>query len=143
MRKRYYLSTRKDRSAEASLLLEALKAEGWERTLDWTVQGNVGVEQYATTAAAEIEAVRDADVLIALLPGGYGTHVEIGAALALGKPVILHAPDQEVLDTRYPCIFHHHPLVNLLTRGILDINEVLASLAQASINRETFLDEPS
>jgi hypothetical protein len=30
--------------------------------------------------------VRDADVLIVLLPGGYGTHVEIGAALALEKP---------------------------------------------------------
>jgi hypothetical protein len=34
--------------------------------------------------------------------GGYGTHAEIGAALALGRPIIIHAPNQQVLDTPYP-----------------------------------------
>ena len=54
-------------------------------------QKDTGPDGYADTALAEIAAVREADVLVVLLPGGYGTHVEIGAALALGKPVILHA----------------------------------------------------
>ena len=81
-----------------------------------------------TPALAEIAAVEEADVLIVLLPGGYGTHVEIGVALALGKPVILHAPDQETLDTPYPCIFHYHPLVTLLPPGVLDVDQVTASL---------------
>jgi len=56
-----------------------------------------------------------------LLPGGYGTHVEIGAALALGKPVILHAPDRKTLDSPYPCPFHHHPNVKLLISEEIDI----------------------
>src|SRR5437868_2356836 len=103
MPKRFYLSTRKDHSAQAVVLLEALRGQGWERTLDWTAQNNVGPDGYADTALAEIAAVRGADVLVVLLPGGYGTHVEIGAALALGKPVILHSPDRKTLDTPYPC----------------------------------------
>jgi predicted Rossmann-fold nucleotide-binding protein len=66
--------------------------------------------------------------LIALLPGGYGTHVEIGAALALGKPVILHAPDQKSLNTPYPCVFHYHPGVKLLISEVVDVDAVLAHI---------------
>ena len=77
---------------------------------------------------AELAAVRDADILIVLLPGGFGTHVEIGAALALGKPVILHAPDRKTLDTPYPCIFHYHPGVKLLVSEVLDIDQILACM---------------
>ena len=43
--------------------------------------------------------MREADLLIVVLRGGYGTRVEIGAALALGEPVILHTPDRNSLDT--------------------------------------------
>src|ERR1035437_6720519 len=124
----FYLSTRKDRSAQAAALLEALAARGWERTLDWTDQSNVGPDGYSDTALAEIAAVRAADALVVLLPGGYGTHVEIGAALALGKPVILHAPDRKTLDTPYPCIFHYHPGVKLLVSEVLDIDQILACM---------------
>jgi nucleoside 2-deoxyribosyltransferase len=128
MPSRFYLSTRKDRSGQAAVLLEALKATGWERTLDWTDQNDSGPDGYADTALAEIAAVREADVLVVLLPGGFGTHVEIGAALALGKPVILHAPDRKTLDTPYPCIFHYHPGVTLLISELLDVDEVLACM---------------
>jgi nucleoside 2-deoxyribosyltransferase len=125
---RFYISTRKDRSAHATALLEALKAQGWERTFDWADYSDVGPEKYADTALAELAGVREADVLIVLLPGGYGTHVEIGAALAFGKPVILHAPDRKTLDTPYPCIFHYHPRVKLLVSEVLDVDEVLACM---------------
>ena len=80
---------------------------------------------------AEMAAVREADVLVVLLPGGYGTHVEIGAALALGKPVILHAPDRKTLDAPYPCVFHYHPRVKLLVSEVLDVDEVLACMLRA------------
>jgi hypothetical protein len=64
MPSRFYLSTRKDRSAQAALLLEALKANGWERTLDWADENDRGPDGYADTALAEIAAVREADVLV-------------------------------------------------------------------------------
>jgi nucleoside 2-deoxyribosyltransferase len=128
MAKRFYLATRKDRAAQAAPLLEALRAHGWERTLTWTDQDHGGIPGYTKTAMVELQGVREADVLIVLLPGGYGTHVEIGAALALGKPVILHAPDRETLETPYPCIFHYHPSIKLLISEKLDINAVLAHM---------------
>jgi nucleoside 2-deoxyribosyltransferase len=128
MPRRFYLSTRKDRSGQAAVLLEALKANGWECTLDWTDPKDRDPDGYADTASAEIAAVREADVLVVLLPGDYKTHVEIGAALALGKPVILHAPDRKTLDTPYPCIFHYHPGVTLLISELLDVEEVLSCM---------------
>jgi nucleoside 2-deoxyribosyltransferase len=128
MPKKYYLSTRKDRSRLAALLEEALKSSGWERTYTWTDLGRVDIAVYAKAALAELEGVRTADVLIVLLPGGFGTHVEIGAALALGKPVILHSPDRETLETPYPCIFHYHPGVRLIVSESLSEREILAAL---------------
>jgi nucleoside 2-deoxyribosyltransferase len=128
MPKRFYLATRKDRSAQAEVVVQALKAHGWERTFAWTDQDDAGCERYSDIALAELTGVREADVLIVLLPGGYGTHVEIGAALALGKPVILHAPDRKALETPYPCVFHYHPGVKLLVSEVLDIKAILASL---------------
>ena len=128
MPKRFYLATRKDRSEQAEPLLQALKAQGWERTFVWTPQDEASTDGYAEVALKELAGVREADVLIVLLPGGYGTHVEIGAALALGKPVILHAPDRKTLETPYPCIFHYHPSVKILVSETPDVDAILACL---------------
>lgn len=130
--KRFYVATRKDRSAQADALSEILGAEGWERTFAWTELDASNPDEFAATAVAEVEAVRRADVLIVLLPGGYGTHVEIGAALALGKPVILHAPDRKTLQTPYPCVFHYHPGVKVLISEILDMGALAVVMAGTS-----------
>jgi hypothetical protein len=128
MARRFYLSTRKDRSAEGARLSSALSKRGWECTFDWAALGDVGRSQYPETAQAELAGVQDADVLLVLLPGGYGTHVEIGAALAFGKSIIIHSPDQKTLDTPYACVFHFHPKVKILVSETLDVDELLAFL---------------
>jgi nucleoside 2-deoxyribosyltransferase len=128
MSKRFYLATRKNRATEADAISNELKEYGWERTLTWSDQAQAGSESHAELAQAELRAVGEADVLIVMLPGGYGTHVEIGAALALGKPVILHAPDQKTLETPYPCVFHYHPLIKLLVSESLNIKALLACM---------------
>jgi len=107
--------------------MDALKNKGWKQTYAWTDRGG-STPEYAKIAQAELEGVREAEVLIVLLPGGFGTHVEIGAALALGKPVIIHAADRKTLETPYPCVFHYHPLVTLLVSERVDPNTILASL---------------
>ena len=127
MPKRFYLATQKDRSEQAAPLLEALKGQGWERTYAWSGTDHAG--GYADIALAELKGVREADVLVVLLPGGYGTHVEIGAALALGKRIILHAPDRKTLNIPYPCVFHYHPDVRLLVSEPLDVNALLACMS--------------
>ncbi|MGA2813598.1 MAG: nucleoside 2-deoxyribosyltransferase [Candidatus Acidiferrum sp.] len=130
MAKHFYLATRKDRGNEADALSAELQAHGWQRTYAWTALDSTTTEGFAEVALKEIAGVRDADVLIVLLPGGFGTHVEIGAALALGKPVILHAPDARTLETPYRCVFHHHPGVRMLISENIDIATVLACLPQ-------------
>jgi nucleoside 2-deoxyribosyltransferase len=128
MPKRFYLATRKDRAAEADAISAILKTRGWERTLTWTSHDGQGSDHHAKVAQDELEAVRNADVLIVMLPGGFGTHVEIGAALALGKPVILHTPNRETLEKPYPCVFHYHPRVTILISETPDVDAILAQL---------------
>jgi nucleoside 2-deoxyribosyltransferase len=125
--RRFYLATRIDRSAQAAPLLEALTAQGWVRTFVWTGE-EIDPDRHADTALKELAGVREADIVIALLPGGRGTHVEIGAALALGKRVILHAPNRDTLTKPYPCVFYYHPSVKLLVSEVLHANAVLAYL---------------
>ena len=130
--KSFFISARKDRSAEANALTEKLQAHGWKRTYAWTEDDGDGEQAYAKIAIAELGGVIAADVLIALLPGGFGTHVEIGAALALGKPVILYAPDKITLDTPYLCIFHYHPKVTRIISAALELEVVLAAIEKGS-----------
>jgi nucleoside 2-deoxyribosyltransferase len=128
MPRRLYLATRKDRGEQTAALLQALMSQGWERTYSWAAGDEETVGQYSDIALRELKGVEEADVLIVLLPGGYGTHVEIGAALALGKPVILHAPNRKTLETPYPCPFHYHPNVRLLVSEEIDIAALLKCL---------------
>lgn len=91
---------------EAKAVMQAVRQAGGHITYDWTEGGRV--TDLATDAprvsSAEIEGVRAADVLVLLIPGGRGAHVELGAALALGLPVI-------VVGGHHDEIFYHHPLV--------------------------------
>jgi nucleoside 2-deoxyribosyltransferase len=125
MAKRFYLATRKDRDQEANALSQALTDRGWKRTFVWSAQDGAGASRHAEIAVQELNGVREADVLVVLLPGGFGTHVEIGAALALGKPVILCAPNQKTLETPYPCVFHYHPNVRIFVSETLDVDMVV------------------
>jgi hypothetical protein len=125
---RFYLSTRMDRLHEGKALSDALVEHGWSCTFNWTALGRFASDQFPNVAQAEVEGIREADVLIALLPGGFGTHVEIGVALALGKTIILHAQTQEVLETPYPCVFHYHPAIRILISKALDVNAFLSQL---------------
>ena len=128
MPKRFYLATRKDRAGEADAISAALKTHGWERTLTWTSQDGQRPAQHAKVAQDELEAVRNADVLIVMLPAGRGTHIETGIALAMEKLVIIHAPSREILDDPYPCPFHYLPGVKILISESLDADAILASL---------------
>lgn len=124
-----------DRSSESDTLLKALESLGWERTYVWSDQ-SVNPDQYGDIATAELEGIRLADVVVVLLPGGYGTHAEIGAALAFGKPIILHSPDRSTLNTPYPCVFHYHPLVELMVSNVVDV-ETLTDLMATVIEKKS------
>jgi nucleoside 2-deoxyribosyltransferase len=107
---RFYIATGLERAAEHKELREILEEAGHTLTYDWTVHGSVQAspEIWADTAANEASGVYRADVVIVLLPGGLGTHTELGMALGLRKPIILVGEQTAAGRT---CIFHHHPSI--------------------------------
>jgi hypothetical protein len=125
---RFYLSTKKDRSDEGARVSRGLVERGWECTFDWTSLSDSTIQDSPKLAQLEIEGIRQADVLIVLLPGGFGTHAEIGAAIAFEKPIIIHSPSQAILDTPYPCVFHYHPTIKMIVSERLDLDAVLDAL---------------
>lgn len=83
---RYYIASSLDNADQVRSLKAKLDAAGWEHTYDWTVHGSVqreGAARLAEVADDETDGVLCADVVIVLLPGGRGTHTELGMAVAM------------------------------------------------------------
>lgn len=116
---RYYIATSLERAADCRALSKFLDAFGWECTYDWTAHGSVqgqGLDIIETVATYEVAGVLVANVLIALLPGGRGTHCEIGMAIAVGKPVILVCDADELKDASgRECSFYYAPCVTRIS----------------------------
>jgi nucleoside 2-deoxyribosyltransferase len=131
----YYIATSLARRAEAERLHDLLKARGHEPSFDWTregdlrgVRGRVGHEKRQALAVRELEGVAAAEAVIVLLPGGRGTYCEIGAALALGKRVVVHGYNAGDLmkGYEYACTFLDHPNVQIAISPSLE--ELASSL---------------
>lgn len=116
--------------SEAAALMNFLVAAGHAVTSTW-----LRVDDMPDTDAAarlDLADVHSADVLVALNPPGWevkgsgGRHVELGAALTLGKPVILLGPRTNV--------FHHHSDVQMVDSraGLLAALMALWALAVAA-----------
>ena len=107
-----YIATGLPRLAEQQALAAALAVDGVELTFDWTRHGTLSGRPRDEVAVDEIKGIKDADLLIVLLPGGRGTHAELGAALMNGTTVFIHAADPSVLlgTDGYTCVFYDHPL---------------------------------
>lgn len=81
---KFYIASRLENAEQVRQLKTILESWGWVHTYDWTV-----------------------------LPGGRGTHVEIGLGIAGQKNVFVLAGDVAAdfgRDGR-TCAFYHHPLV--------------------------------
>jgi hypothetical protein len=84
----------------------ALRQAGHEITHDWTQHdGTDDPRILREQALADEKGVRDAQVLIVVLPGRFGTHAEVGMALISRKPVIFVGNQGDM-----ECLYFHHPL---------------------------------
>lgn len=81
--------------AEARKVMRKLKAAGHTITFDWTRKERVSTTaQKAAKAQADAQGVWDADALVVVWPGRYGTATEIGIAIAAGISVfVVGEPD--------------------------------------------------
>lgn len=108
---RYYIATKLDNWSEHNRLRDLLSYDGHEITYDWTIHGSVwreGPTACEDVSVKECRGVTDADLVIVLLHGGRGTHVELGVALGSSKPVAIIGYDASV-TTKSSCAFYHHP----------------------------------
>jgi hypothetical protein len=117
---KYYIATGLENATAHNELRDAMAARGHVLTYDWTTHGNVGhLGQAAIAEVAKGEAygVRRATVVIVLLPGGRGTHVELGMALAWGRMVIL-CSNEPIEANPATCAFYWHPHVECMAVDI-------------------------
>lgn len=119
--KTFYVGTLLARRQIAREVAAKLIEAGFKQTFDWTKVDDLtarplGDAERGAVAVSEIDGVKAADFGVILLPGGRGTHAELGATLALGKHVYLHAFDDVHFIGRdaYICAFYEHPLVTIV-----------------------------
>ena len=107
---KFYIASRLENANTVKSMAKVLKTYGLEHTYDWTKHGSVkSEEQSRITEVAELElqGVKDADIVIVILPGGRGTHAELGIANALNKKVFLWAETDELfLQDDRTCAFY-------------------------------------
>lgn len=114
---RYYIATTLENHAEHNRIRDILNAAGHECTYDWTEHGSLMKfpERRAEVAQKELNGVIEADVIIVLMPGGRGTHVELGAALASRVIGAVGVPEIYLYtggaDYDKSMIFHYHPAI--------------------------------
>ena len=103
-------------------------------TYDWTTAGGpaASTETLAEICQAEVDGVLSADRVIFLMPGGRGTHVELGLALASGKPVSMWSETESVFTPEgRTSVFYHHRLVRRHAGGLDEfITELTQELAK-------------
>jgi nucleoside 2-deoxyribosyltransferase len=117
-----YIAAPYPERAAAQRVGRALEAAGVAVTSSWLCLDDVPSE---ASAARDLADVARADVLVALNPDSWhdrgtgGRHVEVGYALALGKPIVLVGARSQ--------IFHHLRAVTVVP----DDRDLAAHVAQA------------
>lgn len=99
-----YIATSLANHANHNLLRDELAKYQIKLSYDWTLPRDPEIPR-SEIAWLELQGVKYADLVVVLLPGGRGTHVEFGAALACEKPIIVHGPDEQVCGETGECIF--------------------------------------
>lgn len=113
---KFYIASRLENAETVKRVAMVIKAAGHEQTYDWTQHGSVqseGEKRLRQVAESEKNGVMNADFVIVLLPGGRGTHAELGIALGSGKKnIIICAEDESLfLQDERTCAFYWNDAV--------------------------------
>ncbi|MCH9609186.1 MAG: hypothetical protein S4CHLAM45_04080 [Chlamydiales bacterium] len=124
---KFYVATSLSRAKMHNQVRDALISKGHELTYDWTLHGSVkmvSLDRLAEVGEREVKGIAQADVVVLLLPGGKGTHVELGLAAALKKPIILHS------ETKTPFKLGEEICAFYCLKGVKQIHCSMESLCQ-------------
>jgi hypothetical protein len=96
-----YVASKWGNKKTAAALMRELESRGHEICYDWTANtlaADGGEDRLREISELEIDGVTNADVFVLLMPGYFGSHVELGAAIASGVPRIYVVGD--LMDDR-------------------------------------------
>lgn len=129
---KFYIATSLSRTIAHHTVRDALNKWGHEISYDWTLHGSVksvSKERLRDVAMFELNGVSEADFVIVLLPGGNGTHLELGFALAKEKRIFLHTEDSLLFELGPQTnAFYHHPDITCLDCPLVDVGTTVHSL---------------
>lgn len=117
---KFYLASGFQNKQAVNYVSEKLIEAGCVHTYDWTKNDRaLTLEELKLIGEAEKNAILAADVVIILLPGGKGSHIELGIAMGQGKKIFLYSADEKVNDFETTSTFYHLPEVEQVI-GTLD-----------------------
>lgn len=126
---KYYIATSLSKAQSHNMVRDCLNAMQHQISYDWTTHGSVksvSFDRLREVAVLELNGIADSDFVVVLLPGGYGTHVELGFALSSGKKIFLHSEDPSLFELGPQTnAFYHHPN---LTRICCPLSEVATAV---------------
>ncbi|MFE8700124.1 nucleoside 2-deoxyribosyltransferase [Cytobacillus sp. FJAT-54145] len=122
--KKFYIASGFTNKETVQQAATTLKSVGFVHTYDWTKNEKANtVEQLREIGTDELKAVKESDFILVILPGGNGTHVELGIALAAYKRVYLYAKNEEdFLNTTF---YHVDGVVHLTGEMEIVMNHVI------------------
>ena len=104
---------------EVSLLLKQL---GWHHTYDWTQNERVNsLAALQKIGMLEKQAIANSDVVVVILPGGKGSHIELGLAIAWQKKTFLYSLNLEAMDMQTTSTFYHLPEVQICEGSVEEL----------------------
>ncbi|MGH9429191.1 MAG: hypothetical protein ACRD2L_23155 [Terriglobia bacterium] len=148
---KFYIASSLSNAAAVKLLGRDLCSRGWVWTYDWTSGEDLcnGNHDYKSRklrecAQAELQGVAQADVVIVMLPGGRGTYVEFGMALAQRKFTIVTAQSEADLNIgyKYPSAFLALANEFVLARGTSAVAAKIFEVANLAFNESREIGRP-
>lgn len=131
---KFYVASGIPNMENANKAAAVLTAHGHVRTYDWSKNGDVSHEtdeKRRAVAEAEADAVAAAELVLILLPGRFGTHAELGTAIATraNKRILLWSEtDAPFTGECAFCVFYHHPAVERLSCPFSELLAYLSAL---------------
>lgn len=105
---KFYVASSFQNKEVVRVVSSKLKELGWQHTYDWTRNERAdSIEALKRIGELEVKAVADSDVVIVILPGGKGSHIELGMAIAWQKKIFLYSPNLEAMNMTTTSTFYH------------------------------------
>lgn len=138
--KKFYVASSFRNMDAVKYVSKQLVHQGYIQTYDWTKNGRAREENtlllkdLKVIGLHEKNAVIESDFIVVILPGGKGTHIELGIALGLRKKIFLYSPDGAIDHVETTSTFYHLPEVEKCYGKLDELVDKIT--AQLPINHE-------